>query len=189
MLNPFALFIYLTPIMEELNHRTFMKVLIKATLISTVIFYSFLLIGNVIFEKVFLIQFESFRIFGGIVIFSYAFTFIVRGQKALLYIKEDLDDLASEIALPFMVGAGSISLTILMRFNYELGTAAILLGISMVLCFTIIIVLKFVKDKVIRERFKPAFDKNIAIILRLNSFFVGAIGIDMVITGINRLYF
>ncbi|MFW5755581.1 MAG: MarC family protein, partial [Tangfeifania sp.] len=74
----------------------------------------FFLSGDFIFRRVFQIEFESFRIFGGIIIFSYAHFFIVKGQRALIMIKENLDDLASEIALPFMVGAGTISLSILL---------------------------------------------------------------------------
>ena len=56
---------------------------------------------------------ESFRIFGGVVLLSFGFLYIVKGDTALISIKEDLDDLASEIALPFMVGAATISLSII----------------------------------------------------------------------------
>lgn len=187
MINPFALFLYLNPIMEELEGKVFIKVLLKATIISFLIFSLFLFIGDILFQDIFQIQFESFRIFGGIVIFSYAYYYLVKGRKALLEIKENLDDLASEIALPFMVGAGTISLTILMRHNYTLPISFLLLTISMVVSFGVIILLKSMKDLFAKQRMKVAFDKNIAIVLRLNSFFIGAIGIDMVITGIGNL--
>lgn len=189
MVNPFALFLYLNPIMEELEGKLFVRVLLKATLISYLIFVVFLVVGDTLFNRIFQINFESFRIFGGIVIFSYAYYYIVKGKKALLEIKENLDDLASEIALPFMVGAGTISLTILMRHEYSFPVSLALLTISMVISFLIILVLKFMKDRFTKSRLKVAFDKNIAIVLRLNSFFIGAIGIDMVITGIGKLYF
>jgi multiple antibiotic resistance protein len=81
-------------------------------LISFAICLSFFYIGDIIFQETFQIDFESFRIFGGIIAFSYACYFIVKGQKAVIIMKEDLDDLAAEIALPFMVGAGMISLSI-----------------------------------------------------------------------------
>ncbi|WP_187262475.1 MarC family protein [Pontibacter beigongshangensis] len=103
MLNPFALFLYLKPVMKDLSDKDFRSVFIKASVISFSIFLVFLLFGDMVFQKVFRINFDSFRIFGGIVLFSFAYMFIVQGKKAFIQIKGDLHDLASEIALPFMV--------------------------------------------------------------------------------------
>jgi small neutral amino acid transporter SnatA (MarC family) len=189
MINPFALFFYLTPVMDELDKKKFRYVLIKATLISLLIFVAFLVIGDILFTEIIQINFESFRIFGGIVIFSYAYHYIVKGHKALLIVKENLDDLASEIALPFMVGAGTISLTILMRHEYTLVTSLILLLISLSISMFTVLMLKFMKDQFSKRRLRVAYEKNMAILVRLNSFFVGAIGIDLIITGIQNLYF
>jgi multiple antibiotic resistance protein len=189
MLNPFALFLYLEPIRKDLSHRSFMKVIFKATFISFVICLIFFFFGDVLFSKVFIIHFESFRIFGGIIIFSYAYFFIVRGQKALIMIKENLDDLASEIALPFMVGAGTISLSILLsqKHSYLKGTIALM--IIFALNFLILYVLKKFRDSIEMRKFKKAFDKNMEVLLRLNGFFIGAIGINMVLTGIKNMFF
>jgi len=189
MLNPFALFLYLEPIRKDLSHKSFMKVIFKATLISFVICLIFFFFGDVLFTKVFVIHFESFRIFGGIIIFSYAYFFIVRGQKALIMIKENLDDLASEIALPFMVGAGTISLSILLsqKHSYLKGTLALM--IIFLLNFLILYVLKKLRDSIEMRKFKKAFDKNMEVLLRLNGFFIGAIGINMVLTGIKNMFF
>ena len=188
MLNPFALFLYLSPIMKELDTRTFYLVLFKATIISLAIFLIFLFTGETLFTEVFRIEFEAFRIFGGIIIFSYAYIFIVKGQKALIQLKEDLDDLASEIALPFMIGAGTISLTILMAFEMTKTEGITLLIIILAINFIIIMSLKTVRDLIKRKRFRIAFDKNMEIMLRLMGFFIGAIGINMIILGINNLY-
>ena len=189
MINPVALFLYLQPIMLELDHKEFRKLLLKASAISFSIYLLFFLFGDVIFTKVFNINFEAFRIFGGIVLFSFAYFYIVKGQKAMLRMKENLDDLANEIALPFMVGAGTISLSILMKeqLNYPLGIANLIL--ALVICYIIVMGLKFTRDKLKKEKFRIAFDKNMEIVVRLNGFFVGAIGINMMHTGIKNLYF
>jgi len=103
--------------------------------------------------------------------------------------KSDLDDLASEIALPFMVGAGTISLAVL--FNSELGTAKALLAVFLALLinFISIVIFKSIRDEISKKRFKIAFDKNMEILLRINGFIVGAIGINMLFTGIKTLFF
>jgi small neutral amino acid transporter SnatA (MarC family) len=189
MLNPIALFLYLQPIMLELDHKAFRKVLLKASVTSFLIYLVFFIFGDIIFTEVLHINFESFRIFGGIVLFSFAYFYIVKGQKAMLKMKENLDDLANEIALPFMVGAGTISLAILMKeeLNYTYGIATLVL--AMIICFIVVMGLKFVRDKLKKEKFRVAFDKNMEIAVRLNGFFVGAIGINMMNTGIQNMYF
>lgn len=187
MLNPFALFLYLKPVMHDLSDSDFRAVFLKASLISFSIFLVFLIFGDVVFQKVFRIQFESFRIFGGIVLFSLAYIFIVQGKKAFIQIKGDLHDLASEIALPFMVGAGTISLTILMADQLVLWQGVVSLALIMLINFGIIMGLKRIRQGMRSKRVQTVFDKNMELLLRINGFFVGAIGVDMVVTGITNL--
>lgn len=189
MLNPFALFLYLTPVWKSLDTKTFYKVLFKASFISIGIFAVFMVTGTFLFEKVFQINFESFRIFGGIIIFSFAYYFIVKGHRAFIQLKENLDDLASEIALPFMIGAGTVTRTILIGNELPtlvgLLTLVIILGIN----FALIALLKFIRNLLRLKRLQVAFDKNMEVLLRLTGFFVGAIGVDMIVKGIRNLFF
>lgn len=187
MLNPFALFLYLKPVMGDLSDADFRSVFIKASVISFCIFLMFLLLGDLVFAQVFRIQFDSFRIFGGIVLFSFAYMFIVQGKKAFIQIKGDLHDLASEIALPFMVGAGTISLTVLMSAEMNVYLGIITLLIIMMVNFIMVMGLKQIRHRIPSKRIQKAFDKNMELLLRINGFFLGAIGIDMIITGISNL--
>ncbi|MFC7000087.1 MarC family protein [Rufibacter roseus] len=187
MLNPFALFLYLKPVMNDLSDADFKSVFLKASFISFSIFLIFLLFGDIVFQKVFRINFESFRIFGGIVLFSFAYIFIVQGKKAFIQIKGDLHDLASEIALPFMVGAGTISLTIVMSEQLELWQGVVSLAVIMLSNFVIIMGLKQIRRSMRSKNVQQAFDKNMELLLRINGFFLGAIGVDMVVTGISNL--
>lgn len=187
MLNPFALFLYLEPVRKDLSPPDFLRVIFKASLISLFICLSFFFLGTFVFDNVFRINFESFRIFGGIVIFSYAYLFIVRGQKALFMVKENLDDLASEIALPFMVGAGVISLSILMSQKHGPWMGSLALSIIYLTNFLFLVIFKRLRDSIERKKYKTAFDKNMEILLRLNGFFIGSIGVDMIMKGIMNM--
>lgn len=189
VLNPFALFIYLSPVMQELPHGKFRYVLFKASAISFGIYVFFALTGQFIFERIFLIHYEAFRIFGGIIVASIAFAFIMHGEKALIRVKEDLDDLASDIALPFMVGAATISLAILIGNVLSPIAATGVIFLVLVVNYFAILFLKYIRDHIKRTKFKTAFDKNMDIFLRINAFLIGAIGIDMIISGVNNLYF
>jgi multiple antibiotic resistance protein len=188
MLNPFALFLYLTPIRKNLSKEAFTKVILKASIISFFICFFFFFVGSYLFESVFKIHFDSFRIFGGIIIFSIAYLFIIRGEEAMIMMREDLDELASKIALPFMVGAGTISLSILLgQTNSDLmGTISLIIIFS--INFFIIFSLKTFRDSIEKKKIKILFDKQMGNLLRLNGFFIGAIGIDMVLDGIKNLF-
>jgi multiple antibiotic resistance protein len=188
MMNPFALFLYLSPVMKDLKQKEFLLVLIKATFISYAIILFFILSGDFIFAYLFQIEFNSFRIFGGIVIFSFAYFYIVKGKKALIQLRGSLDDLAAEIAMPFMVGAGTISLAILAAEEHNMLTNMVILPLILIINFSIIVGLKFIRDHLMQKRLRIAFNKSMGILLRITGFFVGAIGIDMILIGIQRLY-
>ncbi|MFW5703858.1 MAG: MarC family protein [Patescibacteria group bacterium] len=188
MLNPIALFLYLLPVMKELEHGTFVKVFLRATIISTVILACFMASGDFLFKTLFQINIESFRLFGGIIIFTFAFLFIVSGQKAFITIKGGIDTLPSEIALPFMVGAGNISLSIFAAQRIGVVPGITGLVIAMSVNFSIVMTLKFVRDSIKNYDMRVAFDRVMDIVLRLNGFFVGAIGVEMIRTALERLF-
>ena len=188
MINPFALFLYLRPVMVDLSRVHFRQVLLRASLISFVIFFIFMATGDALFTEVLNVRFHSFRLFGGIVIFSFAYLFIVKGEAALITTREDLTELASGIALPFMVGAGTISLATLMGNDLGLGMGTLALAIVLLFTYSIIIVLKRIREDIPSPRFKIAFDKLMGIFLRINGFFLGAIGVDMIVTSTADLY-
>jgi multiple antibiotic resistance protein len=121
LINPFALFLYLDSVRRDLSFAKFTYVIFKASVISFAVSILFFIAGDYILREIFNINFNSFRIFGVIVIFTSAYLFVVKGGGALIHYKDDLDDLASDIALPFMVGAGTISLSILYFIVYLIG--------------------------------------------------------------------
>jgi len=186
LLNPFALYVYLQPVSRELETKTFMFVLFKASLISLSIFLLFAFSGDYLFDEIIQIRFDSFRIFGGIVFSIIAIMYIVLGKKALIEMREDLNDLASEIALPFMVGAGTISYSIIIghKFSHSI-TSTLLLGIMTLNILSVYVLL--IMRGALSQKMKVAFDKMMGMAMRLIGFFVGAIGIDMIITGISNL--
>jgi multiple antibiotic resistance protein len=165
-----------------------MKVLIRASFISLVIFVFFAWSGEYIFTEIIQIRFDAFRIFGGIVFFVIAVMYIVHGRKAIIELEENLHDLASTIALPFMVGAGTISYSVIIGHKFMPIRASLMLFAIMAITVVCILGLLSLRG-VLVSRLKVAFDKVMNISMRLMGFFVGAIGVDMIITGIDNLYF
>lgn len=183
-MNPFAQFLYLKDVADDLDLKTFAGVYGRATIMSLLIYLFFAYVGEGIFTHFFSIKFDAFRIFGGIIIFSYAFLFIMNGAKGMVRMKENLDDLASEIALPFIVGAGTIYLSIVIghKATHFTWAFASITGV-MIVNYLAVLGLAGLKDLLKRKR-RVAFDKYVGIAMRLNGFFMGAIGVNMIIDGI-----
>jgi multiple antibiotic resistance protein len=88
-----------------------------------------------------------------------------------------------------MVGAGTISLTIILSHESSIKIGFFALFAVLSFNYTVILLLKLIKDSLKNKKFKIAFDKNMELSLRLFGFFLGAIGINMIITGIRNMFF
>jgi multiple antibiotic resistance protein len=172
--------------MKELDNKSFIKVLFDASIISLGVFILFLFGGSYIFEEIFRVNIESFRFFGGVVIFAFAFLYIIKGDKAFIRMK-DLKELPADIALPFMVGAGTISLSIFFGERHGFAGGVSVLTIAVILNFILIIVLKSMRDKMPKD-IRLVFDRIMDVFLRLNGFFVGSIGVEMIKISIENTY-
>ncbi|MGM0510685.1 MAG: MarC family protein, partial [Thermoplasmatota archaeon] len=188
MLNPFAIFVYVKNVREELPDPDYYSVLLKANVISFIVYFFFAAFGGFLFNKIFNIDFESFRIFGGIVLLSLALVIIIQGRKSVVTLKGSLDDIASEVAIPFMVGPGTISVSIIIGNEFDIVTSVLIIALAMLISFAIVYILSRMRKHLLNQSARKAFDKKLGTYLRLNGFFIGAIGVNMVITGINNLY-
>lgn len=187
ILNPFALFIYTLPIKKDHGLKEYINILARASLISFIIYAIFSLSGEALFTGFFQVNFESFRIFGGIVLLSYAIIFLVQGRKSMVNTRGELNVIASEVALPFIVGAGTITLSILMGRNLGGLKSIIAIAITLMLNFLIVILLATIRHGM-RNKHKIVLDQNLDIILRLNGFVFGTFGVDLILSGISNTF-
>jgi multiple antibiotic resistance protein len=77
LINPFILSIYLIELIKGLDFKVLSGQLIRAGLISYVVFLLFAWAGEAMFKNVFRIRFISFMIFGGV-------TFLIVGIRLIL---------------------------------------------------------------------------------------------------------
>lgn len=185
-MNPVALFLYLLPIKKEMGLRRFANIVARASLITYVVYVVFAVSGEKFFQ-ILSVNFEAFRIFGGLVVASLSLIFIVQGKKSMITTKGELNKIAAEIALPFMVGAGTITLSIIVGRRLGALDASIAIFIVMFLTFAIITALAAIRSS-LKPKMKVVFDQNADILLRINSFIIGAIGVDLIVTGFRNLF-
>lgn len=187
LLNPFALFIYTLPLKKELGLRGYINVLTRASVISYFIYLFFALFGSYFFDTVLKISFDSFRIFGGIVLVAFALSFIIQGKESLVTTKGKLNRIASEVALPFMVGAGTITLSIVLGKQLTAANSALALAVIMIINLLAVSLLAIFRHS-LKARLRSVLDENLEILLRINGFIVGAFGIDLIVTGLQNFF-
>ena len=94
LLNPFLLIVYLTGIVQKLDQKEFTQVLLRASIIASIVFCGFAILGDAIFVRFMQVEFASFQIFGGIVFFLIGLQFVFRGPTAIEILQGESKHLA-----------------------------------------------------------------------------------------------
>jgi multiple antibiotic resistance protein len=186
-MNPVAIFVYLLPLKQERGVDEFTKILIRASLLAFFIFTIFALFGEQIFTELLKVNFSSFRIFGGIVLLGLSLNYLVAGKRRFIATKGEMQEIAAQVALPYMVGTGTITMSIIMGRALGKLTAILSIGGVIAISFAIIITLVLIRQKM-RKNVKLALDRNLDIFMRLNGFFVGSIGVELIIQGVKGFF-
>ena len=119
LLNPFLLIVYLIDLVQDLDRRGFSQVVIRASVNSSGVFILFALAGESIFSTLLQAHFESFQIFGGVIFLLIGIQFVFSGHKAMTKMRGNPEHVAGSIALPIMIGPGTVSACILSGTNQE----------------------------------------------------------------------
>ena len=183
LLNPFLVIIYLIDVVEKLEQRQFTLVLVRAALIAGTIFCLFAILGDVIFSSILQADFASFQIFGGIVFLFIGLQFVFRGPKAIEILQGESAHLAGAIAMPILIGPGTISASVIIGKRHDPLIACAIVLAAVITSILVILVLKKVHD-IIRSRNEPLVERYIEITGRIMALFVGTISVDMIMQGI-----
>lgn len=185
LLNPFLLILYLLDLVQELDGPTFLNILVRAGAISTGVFIVFALLGHLVFEQVLQARFESFQVFGGIVFLLIGLKFVFSGPEAIKTMRGRPEFIAGSIALPIMIGPGTVSASIVAgsRLPGPLAVAAIVFSVATtVLCMSL---LKKIHDWV-RPRNELIIERYVEIMGRVAALVVGTYSIEMIMTGLSH---
>lgn len=182
LLNPFLLIIYLIDLVQEMDQQTFRRVLVRAGVISGAVFLFFGLLGDLVFDVVLQARFASFQVFGGIIFLLIGIQFVFSGPGALRQMRGSPQHIAGSIALPIMIGPGTVSASILAgnRLPPLLASCSILLAVATTV--VTMILLKVLHDYV-RPRHESLIERYIEIMGRITALVVGTFSIEMIMQG------
>jgi len=186
LLNPFSQALYLRELFDQLDLRSFMSVHLRASLYSFIIFATFALFGEPILDKIFQVRLGSLRVFGGLVNIYVAYRFIAVGEGSTVLFRGNISDLAPNITLPYMVGPGMLWVSILMGRLYPVYVAfGLILGVLAINFVFVVFAYGLFRSGESRRETRLA--KYFAMLMRMMALFVGAIGVEMIVGGIQEL--
>jgi len=156
LFNPFLMSIYLLDLIQDLDYRTFFRVLVRATLISASVFMLFAWGGEAIFTNLLQVRFAAFLVFGGIVISLIALQMMFTGSNAIRNMRGgDPEHISGSIAM-------SLALTVMM-----------------------LMILKRAFDT-IKVRNAALLERYIDITGRAAALLTGSIGVQMIMQGLQH---
>jgi len=187
IVNPFSQMVYLADLMNRTTEREFIMIYIRATLLTTVICLLFAWAGEFLLFDVFQINLSAMRIFGGLIILAVAFSYIIRGPQGLRLFRGDVTEIAQQISLPLMVGPGVLWMSVKIGETYNLAFAALIISMVFVANgLSVLIYFFFYKEA--KGLLATGMIKYFSIAMRLNAFMMGAVAVNMVISGIAEYF-
>ena len=173
--------------MEDLERKDFAWVLFWACVISLAAFWVFALAGERLLVDLLGIRPGALRVFGGIIFLVVGYNYVAKGYKTTEALRGSLDELPSAISLPFMIGGGTITQSILVGKQHSPLISAAVLFIGVALCFVVVMAFKSIRDHMQSDN-ERIFERYVNIMVRINGLMIGAISVDMVVSGIRQLW-
>ena len=183
LLNPFLVAIYLVEMIKKLDRKQFSQTLFYAGIIAIVVFSCFAILGDIIFGTIIQAEFASFQIFGGIIFLIIGLQFVFYGPSSIGFLKSDSGFSAGAIAMPILIGPGTISASVVIGKRHDQLEAIIAILITVILSVTLVIALKILHD-VVHSKNESIIDSYIEITGRISALYVGTVSIEMIMKGI-----
>ena len=183
LLNPFLLVVYLIDVFDKLPAKTFRGVIIRAGLISIGVFSVSAVLGDVLFRDLLQAEFASFQVFGGVVFLLIALRFVFDGNSAIQGLRGESKHIAGSIAMPLMIGPGTIGASIVVGKRLSHVNAVLCIVFAVLSSVILMILLKYIHDYV-RVRNEELVQRYIDIAGRVTALVVGTFAIEMIMRGL-----
>ena len=121
--------------------------------------------------------------FGGIVFFIVGLRFVLRGGLELEALRGPPEHLSGAVAMPFMIGPGTVSAAVLIGGRLDGGSAVAAVVIAMVSTVASLVVLKALHDWV-KRRNAVLVDRYMEVVGRISALYIGTYAVQMILQGV-----
>lgn len=185
IVNPFAQMLYLSNLMNQTTTREFTGIFIQGTIMTMLICLLVAFVGEILLFRIFQVSLPAMRIFGGLINLQLTHAYIMGGPEGIKLFRGDVTHLAQQIALPIMVGAGVVWVS--MRIGEAHPPPLVIAIICSVLLLNAVLVLGYqMAFKNARGSGETLLVKYFGIAMRFNALLIGAVSIEMIIGGIRE---
>lgn len=183
LLNPFMMSIYLLELIHQLKTAQFARVLARGALIAGIVFASFAWTGDALFAQYLQVRFASFQVFGGVIFLLIGIRFVFEGVRTMTVLRGPVEHIAGSIAMPFMVGPGTVSASIVAGARLPVLGAIAVIAAALVVTVLFVLLLKVAHDR-LKEKNAGLTDRYIEVVGRVSALVIGTFAIEMIMDGI-----
>ena len=183
ILNPFALSVYLFEILRRHSFGAVLAMLARALVIAGSVLGSFAVGGERLLTDLLQVRFFAFQVFGGIVFLIIGLKFILDGASTVALLRGEPAQLAGTVAMPFLIGPGTISVSALAGVKHGPGVGVFIVLASLLATGLVLMALKLLFDRV-KARNASLLERYAEIAGRVSGFLAGSIAVEMIATGI-----
>jgi multiple antibiotic resistance protein len=184
LLNPFLLVVYLMDVFDKLPTTIFTRLILRASFVSISVFSISAILGDVLFRDVLQAEFASFQVFGGVVFLLIGIRFVFEGNAAISGLRGESRHIVGSIAMPIMIGPGTIGASILIGKRLNPFEAVLSIFFAVMISVSIMIMLKHLHDYV-KSRNEELVQRYIDIAGRVTALVVGTFAIEMIMRGVS----
>jgi small neutral amino acid transporter SnatA (MarC family) len=183
LLNPFMMSVYLIDRITDLPRALFVRVLTRGALISGAVFVLFAWGGDAIFSDVLQVRFASFQIFGGIVFLLIGARLVLTGADAMRAMRGQPEHIAGSIAMPFMIGPGTVSASVVVGARLPVLHAIAVIAAALAITVALVTAIKLAHD-FLKERNAGLIDRYMEVVGRVSALLIGTFAVDMIFEGL-----
>jgi small neutral amino acid transporter SnatA (MarC family) len=183
LLNPFLMSVYLLDLITDLPREMFVKVLARGALVSAIVFSLFAWTGDAIFSDVLHVRFASFQVFGGIIFLAIGVRFVFSGADAMRTMRGQPEHIAGSIAMPFMIGPGTVSASVVVGARLPVADAVMVIFATLAATVGLVAAIKLAHDY-LKERNARVVDRYIEIVGRISALLIGTFAVEMIFEGL-----
>lgn len=183
LLNPFLMSIYLLDLITDLGRGVFVRVLARGALISAVVFSIFAWGGDAIFSDYLKVRFASFQVFGGVIFLMIGIRFVFSGAEAMRGVRGQPEHLAGSVAMPFMIGPGTVSASVVLGARLPVLDAVLIICLVLALTVVLVTAIKLAHDYV-KDVNARLIDRYVEVVGRISALLIGTIAVEMLFEGL-----
>ncbi len=183
LLNPFLLSIYLLDLLHQLPLRRFATVVARGGLIASAVFVLFALTGDRVFSDVLQVRFAAFLIFGGLIFLVVGLRFVFGGPNTLAELRGDPKYLEGSVAMPFLIGPGTVSASIFAGLRQEALPAVGSVVLATFLALASLVAFKVLYDY-LAHRHEAIVQRYVESVGRIMALVIGSIAVEMILQGV-----